>query len=136
MFTYYQQVERMSKFKQRDEILFCERCGISFLWSAEEQKRSQSVSDDRVESPHLCPGCRHLLPTAGRTRGLVKWFDARKRYGFIVCPDQPDLFVHATELADAVRLHPGDLVEFSADSDERGKAARAVRVLNFDLPGS
>lgn len=109
-----------------DESRFCERCGISFVWTIEEQKqaaRSESVA------PSLCPGCRTLLPPPGRERGQVKWYNARKRFGFIVRHAQPDLFVAGTAIRGRRALRPGDLVEFSVGANAGGPAADAVTVL-------
>jgi CspA family cold shock protein len=112
--------------KRIDETIYCERCGISFLWTSEEQSESDGHAP---EKPALCPGCRHLLPQPGRERGLVKWFNHKKRYGFIVRMDQEDLFFHRSELVTNARLHPGDLVEFAVSEGERGPAATEIMVL-------
>ncbi len=113
-----------------DRIRYCERCGISFLWSSEEQV----AQDDAAPTPPArCPGCRVLLPPPGRERGLVKWYNVRKRFGFIVRKEQPELFVHGSEVSGG-RLHPGDLVEFAVGENERGLAAKAVTVLAHTDP--
>jgi CspA family cold shock protein len=107
---------------QKDDILYCDRCGISFLWSQEEQRRAEA-------KPNLCPGCRYALPGSDRERGLVKWYNPRKRFGFIVRADGPDIFAHGSELDGASRLFPGDLVEFQVGQSERGPIARAITVI-------
>lgn len=63
--------------------------------------------------------------------GEVKWFDARKGYGFIIGPDDQDIMVHYS----AIRgpgyrfLRDGATVEYDAEQTERGwKATRVVRV--------
>lgn len=117
----------MSGRKQQDEMLFCERCGISFLWTSEEQK--QTAAGRSGLAPTLCAGCRHLLPGPQRERGLIKWYNLRKNYGFILRRNAPDLYVHGSALLQRQRLGPGDLVEFSVASTERGPAAQAVSVL-------
>ncbi len=113
-----------------DETLYCERCGISFLWSSEEQvthpdaelaNELAAVQANVSPRPPLCPGCRKLLPQASRERGLVKWFNHRKRYGFLTRTGQPDLFVHRSEISPGARLHPGDLVEFTV-SESRARS--------------
>lgn len=109
-----------------DQIHYCDRCGISFLWSAEEQRAAAAAS---TPTPTRCAGCRALLPEAERTRGLVKWYNARKRFGFVVRQDQPDLFAHGSEIEGAARLYPGDLVEFSVGQGARGPAAQAIRII-------
>ena len=115
----------------RDETLFCERCGISFLWTEEEQTLAQTshVGTQRPKAPLHCPGCVSLLPASGRTRGLVKWFNPRKRFGFITPSEGDDLFAHTSQLKGARRLSPGDLVEFSVEKSERGPIAAEIKIL-------
>lgn len=108
----------------QDEILYCARCGISFLWSQEEQKWAGGPP-----APKFCGGCRHLLPGEGRERGLVKWYDPRKQYGFLVRSGQPDIYVHRSALQGSRILRPGDLVEFAVEQTERGPAAAQVVVV-------
>ena len=117
-----------------DEVRFCERCGISFVWTIEEQKQlaAGQGADHKAApaAPVHCPGCRRLLPAPGRERGQVKWYNVRKRYGFIVRNGQPDIFVSAAAIRGRRILHPGDLVEFSIGENSSGPAAEAVTVLS------
>jgi cold shock protein len=108
----------------QDEILYCGRCGISFLWAQEEQR---SAADGGA--PHYCSACRLLLPPAGRERGLVKWYNSRKQYGFLVRAGQPDIYVHRSGVLEARQLRPGDLVEFAVDETSRGPSAIEVTVV-------
>lgn len=113
----------MAKPTHQDEILYCARCGISFVWSREEQEVAGATQ------PLQCPACRRLLPQAGRERGLVKWYDRKKHYGFIVRAGQPDIYVHRSAV-DSRRLpRPGDLVEFGVEESRRGPVAIAVVVI-------
>jgi CspA family cold shock protein len=121
----------MSRRKQQDETLFCERCGISFLWSVEEQTQAEQQAA-RVDEPHLCPGCRRLLPAPGRERGLVKWYNARKHYGFIIRRSAGELYLHGSALREPKRLASGDLVEFAVGATDRGPIATDVNVLERD----
>jgi CspA family cold shock protein len=118
----------MSERKKQDETLFCERCGISFLWIIEEQKQGEQSGQPR-RTPLLCPGCRQLLPSSERERGLVKWYNGRKNYGFITRRSAPDLYVHGSALRNPQRLATGDLVEFSVGTSDRGPIAQDVRLL-------
>ncbi len=122
----------MSKLKDavrpKDGVLYCERCGISFLWTIEEQHQAAASGSSARAATH-CPGCRHLLPTADRERGLVKWYNQRKRYGFIARAEGNDLFAHGSEVQERKRLHPGDLVEFSVGHTDRGPAAQEIQLL-------
>jgi CspA family cold shock protein len=114
--------------KQQDDIRYCERCGISFLWSSEEQKQA-AQTDQTVSDPQLCAGCRQLLPVEGFERGLVKFFNNRRRYGFIARRNGLEIYVHGSDVMDIHRLQPDDLVEFTIIETPRGPAAGAVRVL-------
>ena len=124
----------MNQSKASDQTLYCDNCGISFLWSAEEQKALAAQKTNSIP-PSRCPGCRIILPAPGRERGLVKWYNHRKRYGFLVRRDHPELFAHGSDLVEAKSLRPGDLVEFSIESGERGPVAKEIVVLGHgDAP--
>lgn len=113
-----------------DSIRYCDRCGISFLWSSEEQAAAGAAP-----APTHCAGCRALLPEPGRERGLVKWYNMRKRYGFIVRKDDAELFAHASDVEGPARLRPGDLVEFHVAGGERGPVAKEIRIVgHIDEP--
>ena len=125
---------------QADEMLYCERCGISFLWTVEERTLPDGANaaageahapavDAQERPPRYCPGCRALLPQPARERGLVKWYNIRKRYGFVVRHNQPDIFVPAASLRGARFLQTGELVEFSVGANAEGPIAEDVRVL-------
>lgn len=116
-------VGKMAKSAIQDEMLYCARCGISFLWSSEEQKQPGAVE------PLRCPGCQHLLPPPHRERGQVKWFDRRKHYGFIVRTGQPEIYVHRSAVAGDRLPRPGDLVEFGVEGSARGPVAVHVMLV-------
>lgn len=63
--------------------------------------------------------------------GVVKWFDPRKGFGFIVGPEEQDIFVHFSVIeGDGFRvLKDGSKVEYDAEKSDKGwKATRVVRV--------
>jgi CspA family cold shock protein len=64
-----------------------------------------------------------------RQRGVVKWFNDKKGYGFISRESGKDIFVHHSSiLSDGFRsLKDGDPVEFSVKQDDKGLAAVDVR---------
>lgn len=124
--------------KRQDRTVFCRHCGISFLWTSEEQATAgapaqnghaqngtnrQSPPDPGNARPTHCPACRRLLPAPSRERGLVKWYNRRKRFGFITRKDQPDIFVHGSALPDRRPLTPDQLVEFAIDENDQGLIA-------------
>ena len=118
----------MAKPTHTDEILYCARCGISFLWAQEEQRLAGATQ------PLLCPGCRHLLPPPGRERGQIKWFDRRKQYGFVVRAGQPELYLHRSELLGRRVPAVGDLVEFAVAVTHKGP--QAVEAVLLSAPPS
>jgi CspA family cold shock protein len=63
------------------------------------------------------------------TTGSVKWFDAKKGYGFIVGPDGRDVFVHYSSIeAEGYRaLREGQLVEYELIDTPKGLQAGHVR---------
>lgn len=63
--------------------------------------------------------------------GTVKWFDPRKGFGFIVGPDDQDIFVHYSQIdGDGFRvLKDGCKVEYDAEKTDRGwHATRVIRI--------
>ena len=70
-------------------------------------------------------------------QGEVKWFDPRKGFGFIIGPDNQDIFVHfSVILGDGFRvLRDGAKVEYDAEESEKGwKATRVVRTEDEEDP--
>ena len=67
----------------------------------------------------------------GRVRGVVKWFDAAKGYGFIQREEGKDIFVHYSAIqSDGYRsLNEGDTVEFEIVQGDRGEQAQNVTVV-------
>ncbi|MGH2360008.1 MAG: cold-shock protein [bacterium] len=66
-------------------------------------------------------------------RGTIRWFDARRGFGFII-PDEggPDVFLYRTILraASVKRLDPGQRVEYDIEETPRGRKATRVSVIS------
>lgn len=73
----------------------------------------------------------NAAPTLKGIKGVVKWFDPRKGFGFIIGPDGQDVFVHYSQIqGDGFRvLKDGCSVDYDAEQTDRGwHATRVVRV--------
>lgn len=64
-------------------------------------------------------------------RGLVKWFNDEKGYGFITVPGKKDFFVHFSSIEQEGRgrrnLTEGQEVEFEIAEGQKGPVATKVR---------
>ncbi len=73
-----------------------------------------------------------------KVEGTVKWFDARKGFGFIVGPAGQDVFVHYSviEQEHGFRtLKDGERVQYGAAQGAKGWAATYARALvRAELP--
>lgn len=67
--------------------------------------------------------------------GVVKWFDPRKGFGFIVGPEGQDIFAHFTVIeGDGFRaLKDGTRVRYSAEETGKGWKATKVERTGEDL---
>jgi len=66
-------------------------------------------------------------------RGIVKWFNDKKGFGFIVDPQvSGDIFVHYSEIQikGFRTLKEGENVEYELIEDEKGSRARNVSRLD------
>ena len=66
-------------------------------------------------------------------KGIVKWFDSRKGFGFITLDDgSKDVFVHYSSIKgnedEYKRINEGDEVEFNVVDGEKGPQAQDVTV--------
>ena len=70
-------------------------------------------------------------------KGIVKWYNARKGYGFITPDDKSDdVFVHATSLKTCglKKLYTGSEVSFETDQDDKGKRVKSIKILKEAKP--
>ncbi|MDD3375437.1 MAG: cold-shock protein [Candidatus Omnitrophica bacterium] len=66
------------------------------------------------------------------TKGKIKWFNAKKGYGFIAAESGEDVFVHFSEIQQEEgykTLDEGQDVEFDLEKDDKGLKAKRVKAL-------
>ena len=69
-------------------------------------------------------------------QGEVKWFDPKKGYGFIVGPEEQDVFVHFSQITgDGFRsLKDGEAVEYELLEGDKGLQAKDVKRVEASVP--
>jgi cold shock CspA family protein len=103
----------------------------SIVLEADRGETSTATGGDSFAQSTASSGARagEAAEKLPRERGRVKWFDAEKGYGFLVCPTGEDLFVHHSEIRDdPSTLSPNDEVEYGVGEGKRGPVALAVEV--------
>ncbi len=67
---------------------------------------------------------------ADKETGTVKWFNAKKGFGFIKRENGSDIFVHFSDIESGgfKTLEEGDSVEFTVAKGEKGSQAKEVTV--------
>ena len=104
--------------------------------------RAEAVADHPVllekdRAKHRTPtpkrGQARTAPTDGPAqRGTIKWFDARRGFGFIERPGDDDLFVHqnAIQASKNRRIAEGQPVRYLVGPGRRGLEARDVELVS------
>lgn len=79
----------------------------------------------------LCMTCFLKAGPVRKQQGEVKWFNARKRYGFIVTREGEDVFVHQHQILGGKgrNLHEGQTVRFHVQRSPKGPEALNVELM-------
>ncbi|MFW6082610.1 MAG: cold shock domain-containing protein [Chloroflexota bacterium] len=120
----------------RDTWATCEKCGKQFVFTVEQQRRLDKMGLE-VE-PGLCPDCqeeqveKELEPLEeGEQRGVIKWYEPKKRYGFITMRSGDDIFFHRNAIAegDEKEFAEGAPVTFGVTESDKGPEAEEVKLI-------
>lgn len=104
-----------------------------------KQQRLIEKEDRKIERMAMQLGCalkRFKNGEDGIMKGIVKWFNTQKGYGFITSEDGMEIFVHQSNiLMDRFRyLDDGDFVKFDMEENERGfQAINVTPVLTLKM---
>jgi CspA family cold shock protein len=112
------------------EVIVCQRCGRGILVT-KNYRRLLTRRRVEVTVPVLCPTCFLREGPMPKEQGEVKWFDARKHYGFIVTDEGSEIFFHQQQIldADASHVQAGKSVRFHVRASAKGPEALNVKVI-------
>ena len=75
------------------------------------------------------------LSSLQHVRGLVKWFDPAKGYGFIVCPDNgPDILLHVNVLRNFGQSSIADGAGIEVVTHRTDRVVQAVEIVSITPP--
>jgi cold shock CspA family protein len=110
-------------------IIACRRCGMGFLVTPTDLD-SMRRWGARVVVPLLCLRCFRQQGPLPKERGTVKWFDPRRRYGFIVDEHDDEVYFRQDQLFGKKR----DLaLEGQAARFHVHKTVKGLEALNVEL---
>ncbi len=142
VFTVEQQRQMAAAGEEIVEPDLCARCRGAVATTASQTPGEVDVTSAETppypapESPPPQPApppAPVVLP--GRRTGHVKWFDARKGFGFIVQDDGGEIFVHHTGIVGGgyKRLVDGQPVEYEVETTGKGPQAVNVTPIEDEL---
>jgi cold shock CspA family protein len=122
----------MTAKSDKSQMIVCLRCGRGFMLTS-TYLDLLGRRGARVVLPVLCPTCFLLEGPLPKHRGEVKWFNSRKRYGFIITEAGDEIFFHQEQLVEDNSQAPcvGQTVQFHLHYPAKGPEA-----LNVELVGA
>jgi cold shock CspA family protein len=122
---------------EQSRVAVCRRCGIEFLITPNYLDQIQRWGA-RVSVPQLCARCFRGKGPLPKRSGTFKWFDRRKRYGFIAGERGEEIFVHQNALYEANGSRPreGQAALYHVHYAIKGPEALNVELMDTGGPGS
>jgi CspA family cold shock protein len=110
----------------------CQLCGAGFMVTPNYQD-FLARHGARVVVPVLCPRCFSQRGPLPKQQGKVKWFNQRRRYGFIVTQEGQEVFFHRDQVLgeSSSGPHEGQQAQFHLRYAIKGPEA-----LNVELGGA
>ena len=113
------------------QVVTCRRCGMSFMVIPSDAAFLARYGV-KVVSPVQCLKCYWKGGPVPKRSGQVKWFNARKRYGFLVDEDEHEVYFHQDQFfgENGAKPQEGQAVRFHVR-----QAAKGPQALNVELVG-
>jgi cold shock CspA family protein len=113
----------------------CQRCGRGFV-VIDTHRDFLARRGEKVQAPVLCATCFRRQGPLPKRMGKIKWFNARKQYGFIVTDDGEEIFVHQRQILDdqASVPHAGQTARFHVHPSIKGPEALNVELIQAGAP--
>lgn len=111
------------------QSVVCQRCGRGFVVTATYYD-FLARRGARVKVPVSCMTCFLKTGPLPKQLGEVKWFNPRKRYGFIANQEGKDIFLHQQQILEDADSNPGEgqTVRFHLRYSEKGPEAVNVEL--------
>ena len=110
-------------------MIECQRCGRGFLLTA-TYRGWLAKRGIVVHVPTLCRTCFAKLGSMPKQHGKVKWFNPKKRFGFIVRDSGQEIFFHQRQIVgdEAPIANDGQQALFHVRDTAKGPEALNVEL--------
>jgi CspA family cold shock protein len=113
----------------KHQVVTCQRCGIGFIMTPNHAAFLARCGVNVVE-PVQCLTCYWKAGPLPKQQGKIKWFNTRKRYGFIVDTKDREIFFHQDQFIgeNEAKLQDGQPTRFHV-----GYSVKGPKALNVEL---
>lgn len=112
------------------QAVVCQRCGRGFV-ATTTYLDFLARRGMQVKVPVSCMTCLLRTGPLPKRQGEVRWFNPRKRYGFIADQEGQDVFLHQKQIlaGNSDALQEGQVVRFHLHHSPKGPEAWNVEVV-------